>query len=65
MRPSSTLCALWVALVAAAIARPALAQNDDERRAATLFTEGRAALERGDYTSACPKFEASSKLVML
>jgi hypothetical protein len=36
---------------------------EDAKRAETLFNEGRAAVMRGDYVTACPKFEESLKLV--
>ncbi|UQA58467.1 tetratricopeptide repeat protein [Polyangium aurulentum] len=36
---------------------------EDAKRAETLFNEGRAAVKRGDYVTACPKFEESLKLV--
>lgn len=40
----------------------AIAQDSDEKRAATLFTEGREALARGDTTVACDKFRESFRL---
>src|SRR5688572_15982089 len=35
---------------------------DDETRARDLFTEGRDAMNRGDYAIACAKFEESMRL---
>jgi tetratricopeptide (TPR) repeat protein len=53
--------ALGVAAVATAalIAPPALGQAPDKKAADTLFREGRAAFDKGDYATACAKFEAS------
>jgi hypothetical protein len=42
-------------------AAPALGQPADKAAAEALFKEGRAALEKGDYTTACAKFTASLK----
>jgi hypothetical protein len=48
--------------IASLVASLAFAQTNDEKAAAQLFAEGRAALEKGDHAGACPKFEASLKL---
>jgi hypothetical protein len=55
-------CACLGAAVAVAQAHPSRAQAPEEM-AQALFTEGRLALERGDYATACPKFDASLKIV--
>jgi hypothetical protein len=44
------------------LAGPAYAQDADSKRAATLFTEGREALARGDTEVACDKFRESFRL---
>jgi hypothetical protein len=43
-------------------ARPAAAQADAEERARVLFTEGRDAMDRGDYATACQKFDESLRI---
>lgn len=53
-------------LLLVTMARPAQAGSDplaDAKRAEQLFNEGRAAVKRGDYQTACPKFEESLKLL--
>src|SRR5262245_60514235 len=54
--------AFAAAMVALAASSAALAQKSDVAKAEALFKEGRAALERGDYATACPKFSESLKL---
>jgi hypothetical protein len=52
-----------MAMVALCLATaPAFGQPTDKAAAEALFKEGRAALETGDYTTACSKFTASLKL---
>jgi PEGA domain len=48
-----------VAALCVCAAAPAFAQPHDKAAAEALFKEGRAALEKGDYTTACAKFAAS------
>jgi hypothetical protein len=53
-----------MALAAILFALPALGQSSkEERDAAQLFREGRAALDRGDYAAACPKLAESLRLL--
>lgn len=47
--------------VVAAMSANAAAQAPDKKLADTLFKEGRAAFDKGDFATACPKFEASLK----
>ncbi|MDC3960671.1 hypothetical protein [Polyangium jinanense] len=56
---------LGAALLSLLVARPAAADktDDDARRAEELFKEARAAIDRNDYVTACPKFEESLALV--
>jgi hypothetical protein len=49
----------WLFVATAAAAPTA----GEEKAAAQFFLEGRAAMEKGDYATACPKFEESLKLV--
>lgn len=42
---------------------PARAQTSEQAEAQRLFLEGRAAVERGDYATGCPKFVESLRLV--
>lgn len=42
---------------------PARAQSADERRAAALFREGRALVEKGDHAAGCAKFVESLAIV--
>ncbi len=51
--------ALLGAVLCASVAR---AQHGDSAAAEQLFTAGREAFERGDYATACPKFEESQRL---
>jgi len=51
--------ALLGAVLCASVAR---AQRGDSAAAEQLFTAGREAFERGDYATACPKFEESQRL---
>jgi hypothetical protein len=44
------------------VSAPVLAQSRDPATAEALFRAGRAAAERGDYPTACPKFEESKRL---
>jgi hypothetical protein len=46
----------------ALLAGPALAEPHDPAVAEALFRAGRAAAERGDFATACPKFEESRRL---
>ncbi len=59
--------AAWfgAALLSFLFPRVALADktDDDARQAEVLFKEARAAVERNDYVTACPKFEQSLALV--
>jgi hypothetical protein len=61
---SVRLASIPVALGVLAIAGSALAQAsaENEARALVLFKEAVAALDKGDYAEACPKFEAAMKL---
>ncbi len=43
-------------------AASASANQRDPAAAEALFRSGRVAIEKGDYASACPKFEESSRL---
>jgi hypothetical protein len=47
---------------AALSAAPAYADRSDPVTAEALFRAGREAVDRGDYASACPKFEESNRL---
>jgi hypothetical protein len=53
------------AAIAAAIASPSRAAAEDPNvaKAQALFAEGRTALEKGDFTAACAKFNGSLALV--
>lgn len=51
-----------ILLVAILWAGSAGAQRGDAAAAEQLFTAGREAFERGDFASACPKFEESQRL---
>ena len=59
MRALFAFCALLAALSPSLTAR---AQSRDPAAAEALFTAGREAFEKGDYASACPKFEESHRL---
>jgi hypothetical protein len=66
-RPRRLRGACAVALAAAALAtwgapRAARAQSADAVTAEELFVKARADLKRGDYASACPRFEESQRL---
>ncbi|MCC6558410.1 MAG: tetratricopeptide repeat protein [Polyangiaceae bacterium] len=53
----------WLWAGALIIALPAFARAESAtQRAAALFKEGRAAMQRDDYAAACPKFEESAEL---
>lgn len=54
-----------LALAGVLFASPARGDDIDEdaKRAEALFNEGRIAMDGNDYATACPKFEASLKLV--
>jgi len=56
---------MGVAILSLLVARPAAADktDDDALRAEELFKEARAAVEKNDYATACPKFEQSLALV--
>jgi hypothetical protein len=58
MRSTSSLVVLTLLLCAA----PARADRRDPVAAEALFRAGRAAADRGDFGSACPKFEESNRL---
>lgn len=63
MRSRALFAALPLAI--GLLARPASAdQTADAARAQALFTSGRAALERGDYTVACAELSESLSLVV-
>jgi hypothetical protein len=62
VKRSSTV-GLCTAVLSGLVALAGPAQADDAATAQSLFLEGRAALEKGDYAAACPKFEASAALV--
>lgn len=49
-------------LVAFGHTAPAQAQNSNEAAARALFAEGQQLVQSGQYSAACPKFEAASKL---
>jgi tetratricopeptide (TPR) repeat protein len=51
-----------VLAVAVACASIAHAQSIDPAAATELFKQGRALMEKGDYTAACPKFAESARL---
>jgi len=53
------------AALLSAFSPPAAADkiDDDAKKAEELFKEGRAALDRKDYATGCPKFQASLELV--
>jgi hypothetical protein len=57
--------AACLALAGVLFASPARGDDiyEDAKRAEVLFNEGRIAMDRNDYATACPKFEASLKLV--
>jgi hypothetical protein len=53
-----------VAFVILVLAGSALAQNEEDRLAAdTLFNEAKDLAAKGDYAAACPKLEASMKII--
>ena len=56
MRSMTLRSPLAVYVAALVIGAPAWAQDDP---AAVLFREGREAAKRGDFATACPKFQAS------
>ncbi|MCC6214607.1 MAG: hypothetical protein IT376_07045 [Polyangiaceae bacterium] len=56
VRSCAAVCAL---VVVSGIAR---AQDRDPAAAEALFQQGRAAMDRGDYVAACPKFRESNRL---
>src|SRR5262249_50798845 len=58
-----TLVSAAVLLSSVALAGPAAAQSTNDAQAQTLFTEGRTALQKGDYRTACAKFAQSLALV--
>jgi hypothetical protein len=55
------ICASGIAL-SLAFSGPAAAQPRDPAAAEALFKSGREAMARGDYATACPRFEQSQKL---
>src|SRR6185295_14702479 len=59
MRALSLLFCLLAALCSSPVAR---AQARDPAAAEALFSAGREAFEKGDYATACPKFEESHRL---
>ncbi|NUP08751.1 MAG: hypothetical protein HOW73_22105 [Polyangiaceae bacterium] len=63
MAASKLSVRLSCALLAAASSMPlsARAQSKDPAAAEALFQQGKEALDRGDYDTACPKLEASLK----
>lgn len=60
---SAALATLLGACVVLGFSPEARADGADESRAQLLFTEGRTALEKGDYAVACAKFEDSLAIV--
>jgi len=59
MRALSVACLLLTALF---LCSRAFAQGHDPAAAEALFSAGREAFEKGDYATACPKFEESHRL---
>jgi hypothetical protein len=60
-RRGGTLSVVAAAL-SVARAAPCQAPPDSEARALALFKEALAAVDRSDYATACPRFEAAMKL---
>src|SRR5580700_7062146 len=58
----SVACLLAVASAGLALAPPALAQPSDPAAADVLFQKGREAAEKGEWSTACPKFAESQRL---
>jgi hypothetical protein len=58
----SLLCACACSMALALTARDARTQVGSEAMARALFDEGRKLLEAGQYTAACPKFEAARRV---
>ena len=56
------LCAFVLAVPSVVVGLPALAQATDPAAADVLFREGRTALERGAFDTACSRFRDSQKL---
>jgi hypothetical protein len=54
--------ALVLVVFASSVYSPAFAQNAPAARADELFTRGKAALESGDYTHACPQLAESFRI---
>ena len=62
-RTPATPCILLLAFTLAGRGLPeARAQAEDQAAARTFFEEGRSLVKNGDYTAACPKFEAAARL---
>lgn len=61
-RPSGAAVALCLALAASAVAGPALGGPPEDARAEALFREGRDAIDKQDWASACSKFRESLAL---